>query len=458
MGRIGGSYCWERFWFPELPYTDEVEELMPWETMAWSAPRYSRGQVDAAGEILIHPPPLFALPKPASKNIRCVSIDELNAIDVINNWRASHNWPLYAIRKTLQSRAKRITPEAVIAQRIKRLTSIRKKLQANEYRHLKLSKIQDIGGCRAVMPTVAQALALRQFYDEWGIQSEFVRADDYIANPKPDGYRSVHLIYKYRSESELYSVFNNHRIEIQIRSQLQHAWATALETVETFTGMELRRKAGTMLIRPIEYLVKWRRFFVLVASAIAFREGQPTIPGAPENEHVMLEEVRGLGEELHVVQTLMTWTHAVNALDAFANFKAEMEEEIEKKEKKSTPPEPYWFLLQLDPKEGSSTIKAFRKEDNLRAFDEYVNAEQPLRDAPSTQVVLVSVDSIAELKSAYPNYFADTTAFVAAFTNVRDHNNARIDPPKIGTFHIPLIGDAPKDSKNDNPENRNERS
>jgi hypothetical protein len=88
----------------------------------------------------------------------------------------------------------------------------------------------------------------------------------------------------------------------------------------------------------------------------------------------------------------------------------------------------------------ASLLRRFR-----RAFDEYVNAEQPIRDAPSTQVVLVSVDSIAELKNAYPNYFADTTAFVAAFTNVRDNNNARIDPPKIGTFQIPLIGNPKKE-------------
>jgi hypothetical protein len=258
-----------------------------------------------------------------------------------------------------------------------------------------------------------------------------LRPYDYVARPKDDGYRSIHLVYKYKSDSAQYRAFDNRRVEIQIRSQLQHAWATALETVETFAGMELRRKAGSMLLRPIEYLVKWRRFFVLMASAIAFREGQPIIPGTPENEQVMLEEVRALGEELHVVQTLMAWTHAVNVLDAFANFKAEMEkEEIEKK----ITPEPYWFLLQLDPKEESAKIKAFKKEDNLRAFDEYVNAEQPIRDAPSTQVVLVSVDSIAELKSAYPNYFADTTAFVAAFMNVRDHNNARTDPPKIGNI------------------------
>ena len=254
---------------------------------------------------------------------------------------------------------------------------------------------------------------LVEMYRMGRLSSEFVRAHDYIAEPKDDGYRSIHLVYKYKSDSAQYRAFDNRRVEIQIRSQLQHAWATALETVETFTGMELRRKAGSMLLRPKEYLVKWRRFLVLMASAIAFREGQPIVPGTPENEQVMLKEVRTLGEELHVVQTLSTWTQAINVLDAFAKFKEEIEE-------KRITPEPYWFLLQLDPKKESVSVKAFKKEDNLRAFDEYVNAEQPIRDAPSTQVVLVSVDSIAELKKAYPNYFADTTAFIAAFLKANE--------------------------------------
>jgi ppGpp synthetase/RelA/SpoT-type nucleotidyltranferase len=396
-------------------YTDEVdnEELILWETMAWSAPRYSRTKVDAAGQFLIMPPSLLPL---FSDKISTFSAEE-DVMEIVNNWRASHNLPLFVIRKTLEKRAKRISRNAIVAQRIKRLPSISRKLRDNQFRHLKLSQIQDIGGCRAIMSEMDDVFHLVEVYRMGRISSEFVRANDYIAQPKDDGYRSIHLVYKYKSESAQYRAFDNQRIEIQIRSQLQHAWATALETVETFTQMELRRKAGTMLLRPKEYLTKWRRFFALMASAIAFREGQPIVPGTPENEQIMLEEMRGLGEELHVVQTLLAWRNAVSAFVGLAAFQKEAEEKMTV--------DPYWFLLQLDPKKESATVKAFKKEDNLRAFDEYVNAEKPKRDAPSTQVVLVSVDSIAELKKAYPNYFADTSVFVGAFLTARDHNNSR---------------------------------
>ena len=35
------------------------------------------------------------------------------------------------------------------------------------------------------------------------------------------------------------------RIEIQIRSRLQHAWATAVETVDAFSGTSLKTTGGS---------------------------------------------------------------------------------------------------------------------------------------------------------------------------------------------------------------------
>jgi putative GTP pyrophosphokinase len=73
------------------------------------------------------------------------------------------------------------------------------------------------------------------------VRAEFVKRYDYIAAPKETGYRSVHLIFKYRSQSSKHRAWNGLRVEIQLRSRLQHAWATAVETVDTFTRQTLRR-------------------------------------------------------------------------------------------------------------------------------------------------------------------------------------------------------------------------
>jgi len=362
--------------------------------MAWSAPRYSRSQVDAAGEFLIQPRTAF---DSLSDKIHRFGPDD-DVMDIINNWRASHNLPLFVIRKTLENRAMRISPLSIVAQRIKRLPSIEAKLRKNHYRHLKLSHVQDIGGCRAIMPTIEDVLALVKVYEKVGIGSEFVRATNYVANPKPDGYRSVHLIYKYQSDSDRFAMFNNHRIEIQIRSHLQHLWATAVETVSTFSGMQLRETSGSMLLRPPQYLTFWRRLFALMGSMIAMGEGQPAIPGTPSSRDELVKELRSLDAELHVKSSLLAWTAVVSYLPKSPNAA-----------------DAHLWLMKLIPKERRLEIESFKKEQSMVAFDEYVSAERPERYAPSTQVVLVSVDSLDALKKAYPNYYADTKAFAQVF-------------------------------------------
>ncbi len=43
------------------------------------------------------------------------------------------------------------------------------------------------------------------------------------------------MVYKFISESPQFSQYNEMLIEIQLRTRLQHNWATAVETVGIFT-------------------------------------------------------------------------------------------------------------------------------------------------------------------------------------------------------------------------------
>src|SRR5215467_3710849 len=115
--------------------------------MTWAIRQYSKGQIDRAGSMLLRPG----------------NPDDINwALDVVNNWRACHSYPLHAIKMTLLKRAKKVQSGALIAQRLKRLPSIILKLQQN--RHMKLSQMQDIGGCRAIMPRIHDVRALVAVY------------------------------------------------------------------------------------------------------------------------------------------------------------------------------------------------------------------------------------------------------------------------------------------------------
>ena len=60
--------------------------------------------------------------------------------------------------------------------------------------------------------------------------------------------------------NQRFQEFNGLRVEVQIRSKLQHFWATAIETVDFFTRQAIKSSEG----HP-----DWVDFFKLVSSAFA---------------------------------------------------------------------------------------------------------------------------------------------------------------------------------------------
>jgi hypothetical protein len=350
------------------------------DDMAWTVPKHPRKEVDRAGIVLVSPPA-------TSNNFVPVDtwavLDALhNSYSVINNWRSSHSYPLQVLTMNLRLRARSVDQDALIAQRLKRLSSIEAKLR--DKFNMKLSQMQDIGGCRAVVKDIHCLDALISKFDRgkhtcW----EFHKKFDYVKEPKPDGYRSVHLVYKYSNPVPARAMYNKLRIEVQLRSRLQHAWATALETVDAFTRQALKANRG----RP-----DWARFFVLTGHSIATREGRNGVPGAPTNRDALIDELRSLCQKLNVIPTLMGWTKAVQ-------FTGETRKG-------------YFYLLRLDFSERKMNIQAFAKNASAYAAEEYASAEEAYRNRDDIQIVLVSVDSMDALRVAYPNYYLDTSAFV----------------------------------------------
>jgi ppGpp synthetase/RelA/SpoT-type nucleotidyltranferase len=143
--------------------------------MAWITPLFSKNEVDKAGAAL------------ASNN------ETSPDIEVIDNWRASHNFPLNAFRTNLRTKAHAIENHCIISQRIKRLSSIAEKLK--RFKTTRLSQMQDIGGCRAVMSSVAMVKKLEAAYQNNEIGRSIISVKDYIKTPKADGYRGIHLFW-----------------------------------------------------------------------------------------------------------------------------------------------------------------------------------------------------------------------------------------------------------------------
>jgi ppGpp synthetase/RelA/SpoT-type nucleotidyltranferase len=200
--------------------------------MAWTKLKHSREAVNAAGRALV------AWHEDLSLDFNVVLYEKYEqALPIINNWRAAHSFPLNTFRINLNRGARSADQESLTAQRIKRLSSISAKLQ--RFPKMKLSQMQDIGGCRAVLRSVDRVQALAAAYKVSGVKHKIVHTDDYIESPAASGYRGIHLIWRYHSDRS--KDFNDLKIEMQLRSSLQHAWATAVETVGTFLQQALNR-------------------------------------------------------------------------------------------------------------------------------------------------------------------------------------------------------------------------
>ena len=88
--------------------------------------------------------------------------NDTEAFHVMNDWRKSHVHPLNTFYTTLKRKAAKISKTATIAQRIKRAQSIISKLNREE--GMALNRMQDIAGCRAIMPSLKSVYKLRDMY------------------------------------------------------------------------------------------------------------------------------------------------------------------------------------------------------------------------------------------------------------------------------------------------------
>src|SRR5690242_6616031 len=101
--------------------------------MAWVSPQYTREAVNKAGRVLVS-----ASAEEGEENEE--------AFAIISNWRSSHSFPLNTFKIRLIDYAHGVNPKALVAQRLKRLSSIAEKLR--RFPTMKLSAMQDIAGCR----------------------------------------------------------------------------------------------------------------------------------------------------------------------------------------------------------------------------------------------------------------------------------------------------------------------
>ena len=312
------------------------------------------------------------------------------AVTLIDEWRLAHNEQLQIVRLDLRARARAYGREELVVDRIKRRESIESKLR--RYPKMRLSDMQDIGGCRVVLESVEEVRSFAETFRRSSALFTSLPEKDYIAEPKDSGYRCVHL--KGRLRGEPGTATDGRRIEIQVRTDRQHAWATAVETVGTLSGVEMKAGHGN---------ADWLRLFLLMSGEFARQEESPEPRGAIANR---LE----LASELYRLERTLNATSVLEKFRIAMHYRAD-----------GVMGDSHYFVLSREFDSPMLTVSAFPRDkfDEARALLAAGEARSQL--GKRMDVVLVSAESLDALRRGFPNYFNDAQVFVNAFLTALMH-------------------------------------
>ena len=328
------------------------------------------------------PPPLWGskgLLNRAGEKYRTGDIPSEDELSAVESWRGGHSYILNTFKPLLWNRIR--GKNIVLAQRLKRRLTIIDKLEREP--KMELARMDDIAGCRLIFEDIGK---LEEFRDQFH-KSRFkhkLKHDDpnkynYIEKPKPTGYRGVHEIYVYNVNSEGGRPFNGLYVEMQFRTLCQHAWATAVEVVSRVTENQPKFNRGD----------ERHKEFFRVASEIIARtvEGRKSCYPDPDNA-TLATRLREIDAQINILR--------------FLNNLPIVEQESRIKNN---------VILHVN-RDGKLTV---HKYTNVKAAtDSYFELE---KNNPNDDIVLVRAKTFDAIRSAYRNYFQNTTEFL---TYIRD--------------------------------------
>ena len=329
--------------------------------------KYSSKQISKAGEIITTSSDLIAVAEAVSK---------------VNEWREQHLPVIELVMNQIQSLFSKNGINLVFSSyRLKRMTSIQYKLDLNP--DMRLGGMQDIAGGRFVFSDVTvMRSAYSLLIQEPLNQLEIVKTDDHVdEKPKTSGYRSVHIVYKYHS-------FNNEdwdgmKVEIQLRTKLQHSWAMAVETAGLVTNTAMKSGQGSD---------EWQEFFQIISCLFAMKEGTILIPSfCHETKVNLLKRLKKINDKNNFFDQLLALKLSVSAVEK-RGYQGDI------------------FLLYIDFNSKKLRIVPFAKDKKDEANELYNRIETRINDKDNA-AVLVSVSKYKELREAYPSYFLDMEDF-----------------------------------------------
>lgn len=322
-------------------------------------PGGSRSRVNRAGDNVRH---------------KCATADDLAAID---EWRSAHKVVLNTFQASLRNRTR--NKKIVVAQRHKRRNTIFGKLLRQPT--MELSRMDDIAGCRLIFQSIEDLNKFREAFHKARFKHKRKNEKhkyDYIKTPKNTGYRGIHDVYSYDVNSKNGELHKGLLVEIQYRTLVQHAWATAVEVIGFITENQPKFQQGD---RRYEHCMA-------LASEIMARYYEKGFGPFPEMENeALVTQFNSIDAELHLVRNFTGLNSAESEASANRNT-----------------------ILIFKP---DGELETFSYKDETEALKELFRLE---KESPSLDVVLVKADTSEEIRMAFRNYFSDAKDFVRLLT------------------------------------------
>jgi len=292
---------------------------------------------------------------------------------IVQRWRDSHAYVLNTFQSTLRRWIQ--NDDVTLVQRLKRLSTIRDKLVTG--RAADLSTMHDLAGCRLIFPDIDTLTSFRsRFHSKTTARHERVSQGkyDYLNAPKSTGYRGIHDVYRYRvAANSSGASWNGLRVEIQYRTQAQHAWATAVEISDVLDNARIKFDRGVNERR--------ERLFALCSEVIARTHEQRYGPLQQLTDVEVLDELNAIEAELGVIARLKRLAASAVEVPKSKNLVLVFAEELE--------------------------VKGFR---SMKQALDYRNQVEFLN--PAWDSVFVRAEKPAEVAGAFRNYFRDAEQFV----------------------------------------------
>lgn len=315
----------------------------------------------------------------AGANVRTstASADDLRAIE---EWRGAHRAVLNTFQASLRTRTRDLP--IIVAQRHKRRNTIFNKLR--RIPKMELSRMDDIAGCRLIFESLEDLYQFRKQFHKARFKHKRkndIDKYDYIKHPKSTGYRGVHDVYSYDVNSKNGDKYKGLLIEIQYRTLVQHAWATAVEVIGFITENQPKFQQGDQ--RYLDCMA--------LASEILARVYENSAGPCPDlSDADLRRQFEYLDTELNLIRTLTGLNTAETAATRNRNT-----------------------ILVFKP---DGDLEVFSYRDSTEALDDLFRLEN---ENPELDIVLVKADTSEEIRMAFKNYFSDAKDFVRLLTQAK---------------------------------------